>query len=346
MNRNIGMCGVDCSICPWSKSVKDSMSDNEYEQYRIDCKNVLGFSPTKSFQNCLGCQTPENQLPKDSPIPLRNCTTRLCVKRNEIENCAYCSRFPCAYIKVKAMEWSRENIEKKFRKSISNEDFNKFVEPFESFNHLKEIRKKLKSKDIVGVKTVIPSDSKIIPFPKNLKKLKIESLKYLHQLITNINTSTLGLEDTDVYAQQEKLRNMKKHFLRFLWIIGTFAKKDVDNEYLIIDAKSYIKNRHSESSLGILSFVKEVLIKNFELMGLKCEIIQLSKDEVGTKGWLTPTGYLRDRNWKMKITSIGIFEKQKLLDALSEYCNKLNNKYGKRSFSYFTKADFRILVEE
>jgi hypothetical protein len=342
------MCGVDCSICPWSKSVQDSMSSEDYDQYKIDCKNVLGFSPTKSYQNCLGCQTPEDQLPKDSPIPLRNCTTRLCVKRNEIENCAYCSRFPCAYIKVKAVEWSREKIEKKFGKPVSDEDFNKFIEPFESFNHLKEVRSNLKPKDIVEAKTASSPVVKITPFPNNLKYSdnEIKSFRQLYKLISRIKTSTVGLEDTDLYAQQERLKNIRKHFLRFLWIFGTFADKDIDCVSLIIDAKSYSKNRRSESSLGVLSFVEEFLIKRFELMGLKCELIQLSEEKLGPKGMITPTGYLRDRYWKMKVSPIGEFTNTKILHALFDYCQKLHKKYDKRSFSYFTKADFRILIKE
>lgn len=348
MNKNIGMCGIDCSICPWSKSVQDSMSVEDYEQFKIDCKKVLVYSPTGSYQNCLGCQTPEDQIPKDSPIPLRNCTTRLCVKRNEIENCAYCSRFPCAYIKVKTVEWSREKIEKKLGKPISDENFNKFVEPFESFNHLKDIRDNLKKMDVVEAKTLPSLKSRITPFPKNLKYTddEIASFKQIHELITEIKTSTLGLKDTDVYAQQERLKSRIKQFLRFLWIFGTYAEKDFDNDSLIIDAKSYLNNRRSESSLGNWPYLEEVLIKNFELIGLKCEPIQLSKERIGSKGWITPTGALRDRNWKIIISTISKYAGTKLLNALFEYCQKLDTKYDKRSFSYFTKADLRVLLEK
>lgn len=346
LTENVGKCGADCTNCPWSKTVQDPMTKEQYEEYCTGCKNTLGYAPTPngSFQNCVGCQIPEEEWPMGTRIPLKNCSIRLCVMRTGIENCAYCSRFPCAYIADRADEWSKENIEKKLGKTVSEEDFNTYVLPFERFSRLKKIHATLTPNHIVEVKTVPPIKMKITEFPDNLElsQENITSLRQLHQLLTTMTKSTLKMKDTDVYAQQERLIKRVKHLQRFLWIIGTFAEKDEKSESLFIDAKSYIKNRRSESSLGDHSFFEKFVIKIFQEFGVIIELIPLTKETIGKKGWITPTGALRDRNWQMKISFSDEIGGIKTQDALLDFCNILNGKYGKKSFAFFVKADMRV----
>jgi len=347
MNEMVGKCGILCTICPWSKSVQDSMSKDEYNEYKIQCKKILGYAPAGAYQNCVGCQTPEEEWPEGTRIPLKKCLTRLCVMRNEIENCAYCSRFPCDYIKVKANEWSRENVEKKHGGSVSDEDFNTYIFPFESYKRLEEINSKLTPNQIVEVKTVPPLKDKTVPFPDKLPmhKNEITSLQNVHKIIREISTSSLGLKDIDTYAQQERLKARIKHLMRFLWIIGTFAEKEVDKDSLIINAKSYLKNRRSETSLGHWPFMEKFAIKIFKEFGVICELVQLSEEKIGRKGWITPTGALRDRNWMMRVSIADIKGGYKTLVALQSFCKKLEEKYDKKSFYYFVKSDIRLFLE-
>lgn len=46
---------------------------------------------------CPGCQSQEDDLPKKSKVTfyIKSCLIRKCVSYNNIENCAYCSRYPC-----------------------------------------------------------------------------------------------------------------------------------------------------------------------------------------------------------------------------------------------------------
>lgn len=344
LTENVAKCGADCNICPWSKTIQDTMSKNQYEEYCIGCKKTLGFAPTGPIQNCVGCQTPEEDWPEGARIPLRNCLIRLCVMRTGVENCAYCSRFPCVYIAERADEWSRENIEKKNGKLISDEDFNAYILPFERFSRLKKIHATLTPNQIIEVKTVPPIKTKIVNFPVNLElsRENSTSLKKLHQLLTSISKSSLNMKDTDVYAQQERLKARIKHFQRFLWIMGSFAEKDEKSNSLLIDAKSYSKNRRSESSLGVHSFLENFVVKVFQKFGVLVEPIPLTEVKKGKKGWITPTGALRDRNWEMRVTFSDEIGGKGALHALQSFCQKLDAKYGKKSFGFFVKADMRV----
>ncbi|NHJ32878.1 MAG: DUF3795 domain-containing protein [Asgard group archaeon] len=345
LTENVAKCGADCNICPWSKSVQDTMTKEQYIEYCVGCKQTLGYAPAGPYQNCAGCQTPEEEWPEGAKIPLRNCSFRLCVMRTEAETCAHCSRFPCAYIGDRANEWSRENIEKKYNKKVPDENYNTYILPFERYDRLIKVHSQLTPDEIVDVNTVPPINSKIVKFPDNLEKSNedITSLKKIHQLLIKISESTFDMKDIDVYAQQERLKRRIKHLKRFLWIIGNFAEKDEESESLIIDAKSYVKNRRSESSLGDHSFFVNFVIKNFQELGIIIEPIPLTDVMKGKKGWLTPTGALRDRNWQMRISSSEEIGCIKTLRALQKFCKKLEERYGKKSFGYFTKADMRVL---
>jgi hypothetical protein len=347
MTENVAKCGADCNICPWSKTVQDPMTKEQYAEYCIGCKKTLGFAPTGPYQNCVGCQTPEEDWPEGTRIPLRNCLIRLCVMRTGVKNCAYCSRFPCAYIIDRADEWSRENIEKKYGKAISDEDFNTYILPFERFSRLEKIHATLTPNHLFEVKTIPPIKPKIVTFPDDLElsQENITSLKKLHQLLTTISKSSFDMKDTDVYAQQERLKTRIKHVQRFLWIIGSFAEKDEKSNSLIIDAKSYIKNRYSESSLGNHSFLENFVVKVFQEFGVLIEPIPLTDERKGKKGWITPTGALRDRNWEMRITFSDEIGGRGALHALQIFCQKLDAKYGKKSFGFFVKADMRIFLK-
>ncbi len=343
LTENVAKCGADCNICPWSKKVQDTMTKEQYTKYCVGCKNTLGYAPTGPIQNCVGCQTPEEEWSEGAKIPLKNCSIRLCVMKTGAESCAHCSRFPCAYIRDKANEWSRENIEKKYSKKISDRDYYTYILPFERFNRLQKVHAKLTPDQIVEVNTVLPIKSKIVKFPElQESKEDIVSIRRVHQLLTKISESSLDMKDIDVYTQQKRLKGRIKHLQRFLWIFGNFAEKDEESKSLLIDAKSYIKNRRSESSLGDHSFLKNFVVNVFKEFGIIIEIIPLTEIMKGKNGWVTPTGALRERNWQMRIScseKIGCIE---TLTTLQDYCMKLDAKYGKKSFAFFVKADMRV----
>ena len=338
LSDSISRCGVACNLCPWSKLVQDSLTTDEYNDYKVTCKTILGFAPGKSFQNCLGCMTPNDEIPKGSPVPLTSCKVRKCTMMNGIDNCAYCARFPCGrYIEYRDSEWNRVNTEKKLKRRITDEDYAKFIQCWEAEDRLTAFRTKLNPDQFVEPKIMPPLRNPIKKIPKLSVSIdKTKSLSAIHQLISEITSSDHGMKDTDVYIQQELLKSQKDVILRFLWIIGSFSSIDHDKQSLIIDAKSFLENRKGRSVLGTWYYVDKKIKTLITPFGIKFEFIPLSKE------WKMHSGYLRKKDWNLSLTftkKIGGFT---TLKTFHNYCHQLQEKSAKMSYSYFKKADMRL----
>jgi hypothetical protein len=73
-------------------------------------------------------------------------------------------------------------------------------------------------------------------------------------------------------------------------------------------------------------------------VGVEAKIVELAKD------WKVPSGYLRTRGWKMKLTFTDRIDGLAGLKAFQEYGTALKKKFGKRAFRYFKDADMAVLV--
>jgi len=102
-------CGMDCGTCPWGPYPRQNMTAEEFGQYKKRAKEILGYTPMKT--PCPTCQTLDEEIPKGSKLPPRNCLVRQCVDKTGIENCAYCSRFPCEQAKDTSGAWNRQKFE-------------------------------------------------------------------------------------------------------------------------------------------------------------------------------------------------------------------------------------------
>jgi len=293
---------------------------------------------------CFICQTPNEEIPKRAKLPSRNCLVRQCVEKIGVENCAYCSRFPCDQVKDVSGAWNRQKIEEKLGAPISDEDYHTFVEPFEALSLLEAIRVSLKPEDIVEAAKVPPLKIKIVDFPKNMpfSKEETEAFKTLHKLLAAIKRSSLGLKDVDTFAQQQRLKRRTPYFLRFLWILGRFGEFKTEKDACLMgDAKTYMANRGSEKILASWHVVRDTVFKILLEFGVHCERVTLKR--VKEKDLTTGTGYLRSKGWAMKMS----FEKEaggaSTLKALQTYSKRLDKKYGKKAFQYFSDADMRVL---
>jgi hypothetical protein len=313
------------------------MTKEEFEQFRKKAKKILGHMPMKT--PCLTCRVPGEKRPKGAKLPPRWCVTRDCVDRLGIENCAYCSRFPCGHLR-ESEQWTREYFEEKHGKSIPDDDYHTFIEPFENLKRLEKIRASLSPEEIVEVITVPPLTVKIIPFPQKLSLSQEEkrSFKAVHQLLSSVKTSSLGVTDTDTFAQQQRLKRRIPYFLRFLWIFGRFGESKDDT--IEVDAKSFMDNRKKETSLAELPYVETVIFKILPTFGVQCMFIP---EKGGKKGPNTPTGYLRESGWSMTLSFDEKTGGAPALKAFQTYSTKLGKKYGKRAFNYFKNVDMRVL---
>jgi hypothetical protein len=316
------------------------MTDEEFEQYGKRVKKILGYTPMQ--KPCPTCQTPHEEIPKGSKLPPRSCLVRQCVDKIGVENCAYCSRFPCENVKDTAGSWNREKHEEKHG-PVSDEDYHTFIEPFEGLPRLEAIRALLSPEEIVEAATAPPLEAKIIDFPEDLPFSKEETsvFKTLHRVLATVKRAQLGLKDTDTYAQQVRLKNRRSIFFRFLWIFGLHGElKEENGSHLEVDSKTYIANRKADS-LAIWEYV-ETVFKALKKFGVHCEHIPLTKEKYGRKGWLTPSGYMRNKGWLMKMSFDNNAGGASTLKALKRYAAKLDEKYGKRAFRYFSNVDMRV----
>jgi len=342
----VAKCGINCGACPWGPYPRKGMTAEEFERYRNKSKRILGYMPIKT--PCLTCQTPDSKIPKGSRLPNRKCLIRQCVDKTGVANCAYCSRFPCDTVKATGGVWNRENIEEKLGAPISEEEYHAFVKPFEGISRLEAIRASLKPEEIVEPAKVPTSETRIADFPENLPLSKEEtaSFKAVHKLLATIKRSSLGLRDTDTFAQQHRLEDRRAHVLRFLWILGRYGKFEKEKSaHLVVDARTYEANRGSEKTLAIWSFVKDTVFKVLSEFGVCCERVALRgvKEE---EDLATGTGYLRSKGWVMKMSFEEKIGGTAALKALQTYTRRLDEKYGKKALQHFSDADMQILFEK
>jgi hypothetical protein len=334
---------MDCGACPWGVYTRRGITAQEFEQYKENAKKILGFKP---FQKpCFSCQTPDDKIPKESKLPLRNCLVRKCVTKAGIENCAYCSLFPCETEKSIATLWNRQKFEEKLGKPISEKDYHAFIEPFEALKRLQTIRAKLKPEEIVEPPKVAVLKLKVVDFPKDLPFSKEETAAYkaVHQLLSEINKSQLGLTDTDTFAQQKRLEQRRTYLLRFMWIFGCFGEfREEKGSHLIVDATTFLANRGNETILAVWLFVKDTVFKALLEFGVQCDRVALKG--VDEKDLTTGTGYMRSRGWIMKIAFKEKIGGPSTLKALQTYAKKLEKKFGKKAFQHFSNVDMQVIV--
>ncbi|MCW4016254.1 MAG: DUF3795 domain-containing protein [Candidatus Bathyarchaeota archaeon] len=342
MSKLVAKCGIDCGACPWGPYPRKGMSAQDFEAYKRDAKRVLGHVPIKT--PCVTCQIPDDKIPKTSKLPNKRCLIRQCVDKAGVENCGYCSRFPCDTVTETAGAWNRESIEVKLGASLSEEAYHSFVEPFEGLARLEAIRDSLKPDKIVDPAKVCVPKIRLADFPKNLpfSKDEVSSFKAVYNLLANIERSSFGLKDTDTFAQQHKLKKQRAHVLRFLWLLGAYGEfENGDTSRLVVDAETYLFNRGSEKSLAIWSFVDGVIFKLLSGFGVCCERLVL--DGLLKEELTTGTGYLRKKGWVMSMSFDAKIGGKNALEALQVYIKKLAKEYGKRAFQRFCVADMHVL---
>lgn len=340
---NISKCGMDCGVCPWGPNPRKNMTAQEFDKYRSRAKAILGYMPIKT--PCPTCKTPDADIPKESKLPSRKCLIRQCVNKAGITNCAFCARFPCDTLKATAGLWNRVSIEKRLGSPITDKEYHSFVEPFEGLRRLDSIRQSMKPKEIMEPAKISISAGKTASFPDNLpfSRQDIVSFKAVYDLLVNLGHSSLGLQGTDTFAQQQKLENLSAHVLRFLWILASYGRLEEKNGQIVVDAQTYIANRGSEKTLAIWSFVERTVFTALSKFGVWCERVALKgvKDEELTTG----TGYLRDKGWVMALAFKDSAGGVAALKAVQTYSVAVNKKYGKKAFTRFRQADMQVLLK-
>lgn len=325
-------CGNNCGRCP---SYRENLQTDEDRQRCSDgWEKYLGFrlSPGK-LRLCDSCQAPDDE----NPIRYQDCYVRRCAVRNGVETCAHCSAYPrCEDVRMVSLAvGAREKIAARLGVPIPEEDYLTFIEPYEGMKHLDEIRASLGLEEIVEPIKPPPFKPKTVDFPEDppVSKEERSGFKALHQLIRTINTV-----DADKYVMQERLKKRRQYFLKLLWAFGLLGESEEEGGlHLVLDGDIYLDQKLA----GRYSTVVDHYFKTLEEYGVHCKHVPLGE------GWLLPSGWLRrGKRWFMKMSFDDNAGGVAALKALQGYTARLNDKYGKRAFRYFSKADIRFLSNE
>ncbi len=321
-------CGLNCGRCP---SYKGNLLTDEDRQRCSDAwKKYFNFriSPEK-LRLCDGCQTPDEKR----PVRYINCTARKCAVSNAFETCAVCSHYPCDEVSKYWLTTNKiQEMTDRLGSQIPEDEYLAYLEPFEGQMHLDAIRATLDPREIQDVKKV-SFKPKILDFPDDLPLSleEIDRLKKIHGLL-----SALESADKVSYAKQLDLKKRRQHIIKILWALGCFGTFDKeDKPSLIIDSATY-----SEQKIHSYHAIVTDYIQTLKKHGVNCELVPINEKE-----WLTPTGALRKKHWTMKMSFSKKAGDLDTLKSLTRYASKLDEKYGKDAFRYFSRGDMRIFNE-
>jgi len=119
MTEMIAYCGLICQTCPIYLATRE---ENKVEQLRMRaeiarlCKEHYGIEyKPEDITDCDGCRTEGGRLFS----ACKNCLIRNCARQKRLENCAYCSEYPCDKLELSfAMEPSTRTRLDEIRRNI------------------------------------------------------------------------------------------------------------------------------------------------------------------------------------------------------------------------------------
>jgi len=136
MKEKMGFCGFRCELCP---AFKDNITSEEDRQKVSDgWFKYYGFRIPTDEIYCDGC------LAENCNNPRRidpGCEVRVCALESGLANCAHCDDYICEKLSKKIIE--PKKITERAGGSIPQQDFERFVRPYDSGKILADIRKVL-----------------------------------------------------------------------------------------------------------------------------------------------------------------------------------------------------------
>ncbi len=135
MKDIVARCGFRCNLClAYRDNIK---SKKDQKRFRNGLLKYYGYQLTIEECYCDGCMTDDSENPR---LLTFDCKIRACVIKRGLENCAHCDQYPCKDLKSKFTIY--EEIAKHFGAAVPEEDYNRFIKPYESKKVLDKIRKK------------------------------------------------------------------------------------------------------------------------------------------------------------------------------------------------------------
>jgi hypothetical protein len=137
MKNDVACCGYKCKICP---AYKDNITGPAYQQKVSDgWFKYYGFRIPHEKIYCDDC------LPENSDKPSRRidnqCPVRPCVLAKGLPNCAYCDEYVCNKLSQRIV--NLKEVADKQEKPVSQEEYNRYLKPYDNKTTLDNIRKEL-----------------------------------------------------------------------------------------------------------------------------------------------------------------------------------------------------------
>ncbi len=344
MEMIVGECGNMCNGCPWGRYLRAEMTPRKWEAYVEEVKKYVGYYPSKN--PCYGCQTPDDELSKEVGVHnfLRGCSVRKCALENDLENCAYCSRYPCDHLVVLDQEHTRETVSKRLGEPVPDDMYEKHVKIFEGMKQLDVFRAGLSDDIIVAVQTIEPKKAKLTEFPPTLTESKKHSgLKKLHETLSSLAHSSFGLKDADTPATQEMVKTRRAIIFRLLWILAVHGELD-DKGTMMLDSLSISTHKKGTSGFPNTEGAWLRLLAMMKNAGMQAEIVPQTDELYSGLGWLRDRiPKTEDPAWFLKVDFDEEIGGRDALRWLQEYGEKLEAEHGKRAFGQFRKVDMRVL---
>ena len=339
MEHIISRCGNLCLECPWSIYMRKKINKEDWEEYSKEIKKYTGYKPVKhEWEGCVGCLTPNEELPKHPFFNfLKKCRTRKCGIYNEVYNCAYCGRFPCANT-VASNNFTREKISEKIGVKIDDKTYERYIKMFDAMTNLKKIRSDLHDNQIKNPKLI----SKKVDITKLKGEFENTNFSRIYEKFIEIASSNLGIKGIDTVAGVENYLLRKNFLWRFIWIFGFYGK--IKEKELTIDSITLYENR-KPISLPNNEEQWKLYFNILTQFGIHAEL------EIKTDELYTPGGYMRAKIPKTNKSAYIIkmkvnpnLQKYQFFKVLNEIISELQNKTGKRAFANFKKLNFNPLI--
>src|SRR5512136_1585644 len=140
--RIYSKCGFYCNLCPAYKG--NSRTEEDRIQGSALWEKYFGLHFKPDIVKCEGCQS-SAPWKTGNLLPDRACPIRACTVYNDVVTCAHCSLFPCAeYSKRVPGAELRRQREKAANITLTDDEYQKYIEPFEGQIHFKELHNTLK----------------------------------------------------------------------------------------------------------------------------------------------------------------------------------------------------------
>jgi hypothetical protein len=231
-------------------------------------------------------------------------------------------------------------VEKRVGRKITEEEYETFVQPYESYKNIKKLRETLKEEGISPKKPVEPLKTKVSLFPGTLKQDEEDGriLKNTYGFLTDLLQCR-----SKTYVQQTINERRIKPALVILWVFAVYGEFiDGDHSRLVISSKS------SDEKPEFGNIIRK---RDNTWHGSAGQVAYLLRDY----GLNMEFKALPGKQWTIALSAGDNNRGLDVIKGLKMFAGKLVEKHGApeyvsawrykgNAFKYFEKADFNIFA--